>query len=84
MYETARKWRDEDRMKEEMLTPSPSCTKCIHMKMCKIAGNMFPMMDSMFGMLKDKDKPFKPEDIAKLCQWYETPEFTEPVRVTDE
>ena len=51
-----------------MTQPSPSCLKCSHFLVCKIAGNMFPMMEQMFP---GKEKPFKPDEIAKLCVLYE-------------
>jgi hypothetical protein len=57
------------RMISEIDTPSPSCLKCNHFFVCKIAANMFPMMEQMFP---DKDnQPFKAEEIAKLCTLYE-------------
>jgi len=57
------------KMIREIDTPSPSCLKCSHFFVCKIAANMFPMMDQMFP--NDKYKPFKADEIAKLCTLYE-------------
>lgn len=56
---------------EEKYRPAPSCLKCIHMKTCVIFRNVQPMMESMFGMLKEKDRPFTGEDLAKICKEYE-------------
>lgn len=64
------KWTEEGRrMINKMEAPSPSCLKCSHFFVCKIAANMFPMMNQMFP--DDKLKPFKPDEIAKLCTLYE-------------
>lgn len=71
MYESRQFRKDREQAKEELYSPSPSCLKCVHYKMCVIARNVTPMMEQMFGMLLEKDRPFKPEDIAKLCQWYD-------------
>lgn len=48
-----------------------TCLKCSHFKVCTIARNIMPMMEQMFGTLKEKDQPFKAEQIAWLCKWYE-------------
>lgn len=56
--------------KEERLRPSPSCLKCSHMAICKIFGNVHPMIEQFFGALKDNEKPFKGEDLAKICKYY--------------
>lgn len=76
-YESEAFKRDIALARDERLMPAPSCIKCTHFKMCKIAGNMFPMMESMFGMLLERDRPFKAEDVAKLCQWYDLKEEEE-------
>lgn len=70
-YESINHRRDLEMAREQRLMPAPSCLKCAHFKVCVIARNVFPMMDQMFAMLKDNDKPFKAEEIAKLCKWYE-------------
>ena len=64
------KWTEEgQKMIKEIDSPSPSCLKCSHFFVCKIAANMFPMMDQMFP--NEKTRPFKPDDVAKLCMMYE-------------
>lgn len=63
------KWTPKGRtMVDEIDSPSPSCLKCSHFFVCKIAANIYPMMEQMFP---GKDKPFKPDEIAKLCTLYE-------------
>ena len=70
MTYTRERWTQRGQeMIREMDTPSPSCLKCSHFFVCKIAANMFPMMDTMFP--NEKNRPFKAEDIAKLCTLYE-------------
>lgn len=48
-----------------------SCLKCSHFKVCTIFRNVHPMMEQMFGMLKEKDRPFNADQIAWLCKYYE-------------
>ena len=48
-----------------------SCLKCSHFKVCSIARNIMPMMEQMYGMLEEKDRPFNADQIAWLCKWYE-------------
>lgn len=76
-YESDDHKRDLYMANEERLRPSPTCIKCSHMPVCKIFGNMQPMMESFFGMLQDKDKPFKAEDVAKICTFYKNKEDEE-------
>jgi hypothetical protein len=48
-----------------------SCLKCTHFKVCTIARNIMPMMEQLYGMLAEKDRPFSADQIAWLCKWYE-------------
>lgn len=48
-----------------------SCLKCSHFRVCTIFRNVSPMMEQMYGMLKEDDQPFKADQIAWLCKWYE-------------
>lgn len=70
-YESRAHAKDLEKARTERLQPSPSCLKCVHMKVCVIHRNIAPMMESLYAVLKDEDKPFKAQDIAKICQWYE-------------
>lgn len=70
-YESRAHAIDLERARAEKYQPSPSCLKCVHMRVCVIHRNIAPMMESLYGILKDEDKPFKAQDIAKLCKWYE-------------
>lgn len=64
------KWTEEGKQYIDNLeSPSPSCLKCSHFFVCKIAANMFPMMEQMFP--NEKMRPFKPDEVAKLCMMYE-------------
>lgn len=78
-YESDNYRGDIKRAEEERLRPAPSCLKCIHFKMCVITKNVYPMVGNLFGMLEKKDMPFQPDEIAKLCRWYETETVTERV-----
>jgi hypothetical protein len=64
------KWTQTGRrMISEIDTPSPSCLKCDHFGICKIAAYIFPFME---GAFPDKDnRPFTAEEIAKICRFYE-------------
>lgn len=62
---------DMEEALREKYGPAPTCLKCIHMKTCVIFRNVDPMMQSMFGMLVEKDRPFKGEELAKICKEYE-------------
>jgi hypothetical protein len=67
-------WTEEGkRVFNEIAQPSPSCLKCKHFLVCKIAANVFPMIEGMFPDVK----PFKADEIAKICQFYELIEFPE-------
>jgi hypothetical protein len=70
-YETQEHRENLEKARAERLYPQPSCLKCVHMKCCVIARNIGPMMDQMYGMLEEKDKPFKGDEIAKICNWYQ-------------
>jgi hypothetical protein len=71
MYSSAAHERDYEKAMAEKLSPSPSCLKCSHYKVCTIARNIGPMMDQFYGMLRPEDQPFSGHEIAKLCKWYE-------------
>lgn len=67
-------WTEEGKsIFNEIAQPSPSCLKCKHFLVCKIAGNIFPMMEGMFPGVK----PFKADEIAKICHEYDLIEFPE-------
>lgn len=67
-YESANYQRDVTAARNQ---EAKTCLKCSHFKVCTIFRNVSPMMEQMFGMLKEEDKPFKAEQIAWLCKWYE-------------
>lgn len=76
-YESDEYKRDSLLAAEENLRPSPSCLKCSHMPVCKIFGNVQPMMHQLYGMLQEKDQPFKGDDLAKICRYYKNREDEE-------
>jgi hypothetical protein len=68
MTRVREKWTEEGKNAfEDMASPSPSCLKCTHFSVCKIAYNIFPMMHQMFP----EHKPFKADEIAKICELYD-------------
>lgn len=69
-FESEQFQKDYALAKDEIFTPSPSCLKCSHCKTCFLFKNEVQMIESQFGMLKEKDRPCKPEDRAKWCNYY--------------
>ena len=53
----------------------PSCLKCPHMRICRIFSEQATFIFRTFPALPDgtPTAPYKAEEIAKICAYYESP-----------
>jgi len=50
-----------------MKQPERQCSTCAHVKVCTYIRNIVRVIKSEEG---DMGRPFNPEDIAKICEFY--------------